>query len=154
VEVVHAWSHALAEGMHHFAGQSVEKGLMAAIPSGVPLGAEALATVLAVQQKAYHKGRRSVRDTLPRSQIALPEPPGTRWTTLRPLHSSCSAWLARIMVTEGQALMTSDLVQVERVAEGLWQMVNGIVGGGLEAHQAWLALPDAEKQEWRTRPKW
>jgi hypothetical protein len=43
-----------------------------------------------------------------------------------------------------------DLAPVERVAEGLWQTVRGIDGGGVASHKAWLALPETEKVQWRT----
>jgi hypothetical protein len=33
-----------------------------------------------------------------------------------------------------------ELAPVDRVAEGLWQTINGKDEGGLAAHQEWLAL--------------
>ena len=43
------------------------------------------------------------------------------------------------------------LVFVDRVTESLWQMINGIDDRGLEAHKAWLALPEPQRVEWRAR---
>ena len=48
-------------------------------------------------------------------------------------------------------MTTADFLLVERVAEGLWQTINGIDGIGLAAHKAWLAVPQKEKQQWRVR---
>jgi len=47
--------------------------------------------------------------------------------------------------------MADELIHTETVAEGLWQTDNGIDGNGLEAHKAWQALPEAEKQQWRLK---
>ena len=40
------------------------------------------------------------------------------------------------------------MIDVDGVAEGLWQTITE-AGHGIEAHKAWLALAEAEKQPWR-----
>ena len=47
--------------------------------------------------------------------------------------------------------MSDILVPVERVAEGLWQTINGIDDEGIAAHYAWVGLPEEEKEQWRAR---
>ena len=42
-----------------------------------------------------------------------------------------------------------ELAPVDRVAEALWQTVNGKDDEGLAAHKEWQALPENEKQTWR-----
>jgi hypothetical protein len=41
-----------------------------------------------------------------------------------------------------------DLISAERVAEGLWQTINGLTDLPKEAHAEWLALPESEKRTW------
>lgn len=43
-----------------------------------------------------------------------------------------------------------DLAPVDRIAEGLWQSQNGIGGGAIATHKAWLALPETERAQWQT----
>jgi hypothetical protein len=47
--------------------------------------------------------------------------------------------------------MTEDPISPERVAEALWQTILGIDWKGTSSHIAWIELPAAEKQQWRTR---
>jgi hypothetical protein len=49
--------------------------------------------------------------------------------------------------------MSDMLVPVERVAEGLWQTINGIDDEGIAAHYAWVGLPEEEKEQWRARAR-
>ena len=47
--------------------------------------------------------------------------------------------------------MIGDPDHVERVAESLWKAVTTAIGSSSEVHEAWLVLPDEEKQTWRDR---
>jgi hypothetical protein len=44
--------------------------------------------------------------------------------------------------------MSNELFSTERVAEGLWQTMNGVDDGALDSHKIWLALPQDQKQIW------
>jgi hypothetical protein len=46
-----------------------------------------------------------------------------------------------------------NIIDPERVSEALWQTIAGVNDLGLEAHEAWLALPEGEKQFWREHAK-